>query len=93
MAEEEQLKELKRRISELEGKVKSLSANKGKKWKSKVWSRKLLVVLFFGTIYPILASKFTIPIEAVYIIIAYLLGQSSVDILKEWMPKREGRKE
>lgn len=58
--------------------------------KSKWYSRKLVVVLFFGTLYPIMASLFkdvTIPAEAMYIIIAYLLGQSSVDLLKEWLPK------
>ena len=56
--------------------------------KKKWYSRKLVVVLFFGTLYPIMASKgVTIPAEAMYIIIAYLLGQSSVDLLKEWLPK------
>ena len=56
--------------------------------KSKWLSRKLIVVLFFGIVYPLMvAGGISIPPESMYIIIAYLLGQSSVDLLKEWLPK------
>ena len=57
----------------------------------KWFSRKLAVVIIFGFGYPIMVAQgIEIPAESLYIIIAYLLGQSAVDLLKEKLPKVGG---
>ena len=86
--EKELLEELKKTVDNLQGEVNSLK----KKKENKLASRKFWVVLIFGFGYPILKGQFNIdiPPESVYIIVAYLLGQSAVDLLKEKLPKVGG---
>lgn len=85
MTDEKELEKLKKTVDNLQGEVNSLK----KKKENKLASRKLGVVLIFGFGYPILKGHFNIdiPPESVYIIVAYLLGQSAVDLLKDKLPK------
>ncbi len=88
MHSEDILKELNEKLNEIK---KAIENNK--KQESKLKSRKFWITIIFGFGYPILYSTgVQIPSEAVMIVVAYLLGQSSVDVLKEWAKSKSQQK-
>jgi len=82
---EEQIQKLRGDVEVLKNRIDGLNIKKGTKWAS----RKLIVVIIFGLAYPLmtLIPGISFPIEAVYVIVAYLLGQSAIDFIEK-LPKR-----
>ena len=77
---EEQMRKLIEDVEEIKKKIEDFCKRNLNRWKS----RKFIVVLVFGFAYPIMNHiGISIPAEAVYIIVSYLLGQSAVDLVEK----------